>query len=213
MANNGIIATGGVEITITQQVNKQALAKRNALAKQVSQIAQMLNKRMARLEKGGYTMTSAMREWEKQGKPHYSVKGKSYNELQSMYWDMMRIVNNTTSTVTGAKQYLKEMASRMGFENMSLSEIKANITGFWEVYNKAKDYVDTLENEYGYRVGSLRLQEMISDYVKTNESDFTSIDELNDALQSVLDEINSYVQAPEDVIDTFVTITPFIDIK
>lgn len=189
---------GGTVHIIYHNEKTHAQSKRNQLARQVSRLAQMANKRMSRLEKNNLDMVNAFKIWESQGKPHYSVKGKSYNELQSEYWKIKKVLDDSTSTVKGANDYLKRMASNIGFRGMTLNEIKQNITGYWKVFSKVQQYLSTIENE-GYNIGSPRIQEMISNYVKTSKRTLNTVEELNNALNSVLVEVAQYAQLPEEL--------------
>lgn len=189
---------GGTVHIIYHTEKTHAQSKRNQLARQVSRLAQMANKRMSRLEKNNLDMVNAFKIWESQGKPHYSVKGKSYNELQSEYWKIKKVLDDSTSTVKGANDYLKRMASNIGFRGMTLNEIKQNITGYWKVFSKVQQYLSTIENE-GYNIGSPRIQEMISNYVKTSKRTLNTVEELNNALNSVLVEVAQYAQLPEEL--------------
>lgn len=165
--------------------------KRNILAKEVSRLAQMANKRLQRLENNDLTMTSAYRTWESQGKPHYSVKGKDYQGLQSEYWKIKKVIDNTTSTVRGANAYLRKSAGLLGFNsNDTLANIKSNLSGYWELYSKVEQYMSTIENE-GYNIGSPRLQEMVSNYVKTNKGALQDVDSINDSLENIVNQIQA----------------------
>lgn len=196
------MAKGGWGVTVNIELytaKTGAKSKRASIARQVSRYAQMANKRMERLESNNLQMVSAFREWERQGEPHYSVKGKDYNELQSEFWKIKKVLDDTTSTVRGANNYLKKMANQMGFKDMSLSQVKDNVTGYWKVFNKVQQYLSTIEGE-GYNIGSPRIQEMITNYVKTSKRDLNTVEELNNALSSVIQEVGEYAQMPEELI-------------
>lgn len=190
----------GVTVGIQYHIEKtSAQSKRNQLARQVSRYAQMANKRMSRLEANHLDMVNAFKIWESQGKPHYSVKGKSYNELQSEFWKIKKVLDDETSTVKGANDYLRKMANNIGFRGMTLNEIKQNVVGYWKVFSKVQQYLSTIESE-GYNIGSPRIQEMISNYVTTSKRELNTVEELNTALQNVLSEVAEYAQMPEEVV-------------
>lgn len=187
-------------ITVEAVFNeKSANNARQVLAKEVSRMAQMINKRMVRLERNNLQMVSAYKEWERQGKPHYGVKGKSYNELQSEYWKLKKIIDDITSTVTGANNYLKDMGKRLGFgdnfKKSQMEDLKANLNGYWRLYHRIEEYVSSLQGE-GYNIGSPRIQEMITNYIKENNANLRTIDELNSALEVIVNQVNEYIQNP-----------------
>lgn len=192
--------TNGIIINVELYTEKTgAKSKRDSIARQVSRYAQMANKRMQRLEDNNLQMVGAFKEWERQGKPHYSVKGKDYNELQSEFWKIKKVLDDTTSTVRGANYYLRNIASQMGFKNMSLSQIKENVVGYWKVFSRVKQYLSTVENE-GYNIGSPRIQEMITNYVTTSKRDLNNVEDLNNALSSIIQEVGEYAQMPEEML-------------
>lgn len=185
-----------VAITISDNSKKK---KRNELAKEVSRLAQMANKRISRLEKNNLQMTSAYKTWERQGKPHYSVKGKNYQQLQSEYWKIKKVIDNENSLVKTANANLKKTNIELGFaETNNMETIKANLNGFWDVFSKIKQYTDTLEQS-DYNIGSPRIKEMISDYVKTNKADLSNIDDVQSAIEKIKSDVDEYASIPFDI--------------
>lgn len=185
-----------VAITISDDSKRK---KRNELAKEVSRMAQMANKRINRLEKNNLQMTSAYKTWERQGKPHYSVKGKNYQQLQSEYWKIKKVIDNENSLVKTANANLRQMNIELGFaETKNMNTIKQNLNGFWDVFSKIKQYTDTLEGS-DYNIGSPRIKEMISDYVKTNKVDLSNIDEVKSAIEKIKTDVDEYASIPYDV--------------
>lgn len=185
-----------VAITISDNSKKK---KRNELAKEVSRLAQMANKRIDRLEKNNLQMTSAYKTWERQGKPHYSVKGKNYQQLQSEYWKIKKVIDNENSLVKTANANLKKTNIELGFaETNNMETIKANLNGFWDVFSKIKQYTDTLEQS-DYNIGSPRIKEMISDYVKTNKADLSNIDDVQSAIEKIKSDVDEYASIPYDI--------------
>lgn len=181
---------------------------RSVLAKQVSKMAQILNKRLERLEQSGLTGTSAFRAWESQGRPHYGVRGLNFQQLQSEYWKIKQIMDNQTSTVRGAKVYIKKTADALGFDvtaHADIQEQQQNISNYFSLMHKVEEYFNTLEG-YGYNIGSPQIQNMISDYIKTNKPILSDITQYNDALESIIDNINSKYDVSPQVINWHVWI-------
>lgn len=185
-----------VAITISDDTKRK---KRNELAKEVSRMAQMANKRITRLEKNNLQMTSAYKTWERQGKPHYSVRGKDYQQLQSEYWKIKKVIDNENSLVKTANANLRQMNVELGFaETKNMDTVKQNLNGFWDVFSKIKQYTDTLEGS-DYNIGSPRIKEMISDYVKTNKVDLSNIDEVKSVIEKIKLDVDEYASIPYDV--------------
>lgn len=98
---------------------KVASDKYKELRKEVSRMASMANKRIDRLERNNLTMLPAYKAWAENGAVRFSVKGKTYQETQAEYWRLKNFLDDRTSTVKQANQFLKEMA-----ENTSTAELK-----------------------------------------------------------------------------------------
>ena len=105
----------------------------------------MANKRLVRLEKNELTELPAYQSWVAGGSIKFSVKGKSYNELQSEFWRLKNFLDNKTSLVRQANQYLRDMANVTGIKYGNLSELKAKSKQFFELANKVKEYYQASE--------------------------------------------------------------------
>ena len=69
------------------------------LKKETSRLASMANKRLDRLESNNLTMMPSYMSWQANGAIRFSVKGKTYNQLQSEYWRVKHFLDERTSTV------------------------------------------------------------------------------------------------------------------
>ena len=120
-------------------VNK-ASDKYKELRKEVSRMASMANKRIDRLERNNLTMLPAYQAWEKNGSVRFSVKGKSYEETQAEYWRLKKFLDDRTSTVKQANDFLKQMAENTGIQYNGLEDLKAKSAKFFELADLIKQY-------------------------------------------------------------------------
>lgn len=149
-------------------------------------LVSMANKRIRRLQQKGYD-TPALRELEKDGIATFSVKGKSFNEVQSEYYKMKKFLDNSTSTIKGANEMLKTMADNIGFKYKKISEIQTYAKQFFDLAARIKDYLKQAEsaaNALNYR----KIWTSINEYVQSADLDIT--DSETD-LQEVADFIGS----------------------
>ena len=107
---------------------------RDNLARIVTKLDSAANKRLVRLEKGGYS-TPAIRKTKMSRGDRFSVKGKSLKELRSQYIQVSNFIKSETSTVKGYKKFLKRI--KKSFENKGVK-----IGG-----SSAKDVEDFLDKE------------------------------------------------------------------
>jgi hypothetical protein len=107
---------------------------RDNLARIVTKLDSAANKRLVRLEKGGYN-TPAMRSSKMSRGDRFSVKGKNLKELRAQYIQVSNFLKSETSTVKGYKKFLKRI--KKSFENKGVK-----IGG-----SSAKDVEDFLDKE------------------------------------------------------------------
>lgn len=115
------------------------------LKREVSRMASMANKRLKRLERNELTELPAYKTWVESGSIKFSVKGKDYNQLQAEFWRLKNFLDNKTSLVRQANNFLKEMAKNTGIKYNGLADLKAKSKQFFELADKIKQYYKTAE--------------------------------------------------------------------
>ena len=136
------------------------------LKAEVSQKASMANKRLVRLENNNLTSTPAYNQWVNyKGGVKFSVKGKSYNELQQELARLNNFITSTTSTVRGATSVLKEIASNTGIKYGSIKELQGKAKQFFQLTSKIQQYLRQTENSAS-AIGYRRIWEAINQYVQ-----------------------------------------------
>lgn len=123
-------------------------SEQKALRAQVSQLASMANKRLDRLEKNELTSSPAYQKWEQNGSHRFSVGGKSYPEVQSEYWRVKDFLEMRTSSVTGTKAVLQEIATNIGwgkidFDNIALTQ--EQLSNFFKIADTVSQYLDSVD--------------------------------------------------------------------
>ena len=136
------------------------------LKAEVSQKASMANKRLVRLENNNLTSTPAYNQWVNyKGGVKFSVKGKSYNELQQELARLNNFITSITSTVRGANSVLKEIASNTGIKYGSIKDLQAKSKQFFELTSKIQQYLRQTENSAS-AIGYRKIWEAINTYVQ-----------------------------------------------
>lgn len=162
------------------------------LKKETSRLASMANKRLDRLESNNLTMMPAYMAWESNGSIRFSVKGKTYNQLQSEYWRIKHFLDDRTSTVRQANAYLKEMANNIGLRYGSLEELKDASAMFFELASKIEQYNRTID-ESVRAMDYQRIWSEIHNYIRDDDISLADATDSNELLQGYIDYMNNLV--------------------
>lgn len=165
----------------TEKLNKM---NRKELAKVVSKLNAVANKRLKRLEEKEKETSAYNYVMRSGGK--FSVRGKNLNELRKEYKRVSGFLQSKTSTLKGAKQVENEFLQRVNQKNMTDNQKK----DFWTVYTR----IEQLEPNFAREYGSERLQRFIAQEMNNGYKD---IDDLLEKARNEIDE--SYERTVNDV--------------
>lgn len=149
---------------------KVASDKYKELRKEVSRMASMANKRIDRLERNNLTMLPAYKAWAENGAVRFSVKGKTYQETQAEYWRLKNFLDDRTSTVKQANQFLKEMAENTGIQYNGLEDLKAKSEKFFRLADLIKEYNISI-NQTAQALDYQKIWKDINQYVLDTDAD------------------------------------------
>ena len=172
------------------------------LKKETSRLASMANKRLDRLESNNLTMMPAYMSWQSNGSIRFSVKGKTYNQLQSEYWRVKHFLDDRTSTVRQANAYLKEMAENTGLHYGSLEELKNASAMFFELASKIEQYnrtIDTSVRAMDYQ----RIWSEIHNYIRDDDISLADATDSDELLQGYIDYMNNLVPVEGGIQEGF----------
>lgn len=169
-------------------VNK-ASDKYKELRKEVSRMASMANKRIDRLERNNLTMLPAYQAWEKNGSVRFSVKGKSYEETQAEYWRLKKFLDDRTSTVKQANDFLKQMAENTGIQYNGLEDLKAKSAKFFELADLIKQYNQSI-NQSAQALDYQKIWKDINTYVLDTDADLADAVSSEEQLEKFLNYMN-----------------------
>ena len=167
--------------------------------REASRLASMANKRLQRLEGNKLTDSPAYQSLisdgivDATGKPRFSIRGKSYNEVQYLMSRMQRFIDSETSTVRGANRVLKEMARSTGIKYKNLKELQAKASQFFELASKIEQYLRTVE-DMASAIGYQKIWEAINEYVEVEKINLgdseVNIEELTQRVVEAMDIYN-----------------------
>ena len=156
---------GKIKATKTKTEEQARKQRIRQLKQEISKKASMANKRLKRLEKNDLTNVPAYRQYVQGGGVKFSVKGKSYNELQAELSRVNHFINSKTSTVRGTNSVLKEIANTAKIKYNNLSELYSNVNQFFSLATKVEDYLNAT-GQTALAIGYQRVWEAINKYVE-----------------------------------------------
>lgn len=168
---------------------KKASDKYKELRKEVSRMASMANKRIDRLERNNLTMLPAYQAWESNGAVKFSVKGKSYEETQAEYWRLKKFLDDRTSTVKQANNFLKEMAENTGIQYNGLEDLKAKSAKFFELADLIKQYNQSI-NQSAQALDYQKIWKDINTYILDTDADLADAMSSEEQLEKFLSYMN-----------------------
>ena len=149
----------------------QAKAKRMAeYRKEASRLASMANKRIERLADSDYKDSPAYQKWVKDGAVRFSVRGKSFNQLQTEVSRMNDFLNSATSTITGTKEVLKKIADNTGFGYKNTKDLLPVAKEFFTLASKVEQYLRMVEDSAS-AIGYQKIWEQVNKYVAETEQE------------------------------------------
>lgn len=185
--------------------------EQKALRAQVSQLASIANKRLDRLEKNELTSSPAYQKWEQNGSHRFSVSGKSYSQVQSEYWRVKDFLEMRTSSVTGTKAVLQEVATNIGWGKIDFTDIASTqeqLSNFFTIADTVSQYLESVDES----AAALDYQEIwntINAAYQQGKIDFNSAELDAEQMQGIVSEMmvlegtQGMLEMFDDVIDEF----------
>lgn len=188
------------KVTFNYNGGHKAFDKRE-YRKEVSRLASIANKRIKRLQKNKLTDSPALQRLIENGIPKFSVKGKTFNELQSETSKLMRFLNSDTSTIRGINANLKTIAKNTGIAYKSMKDLKDKASKFFELSSKVEQYLRTVD-DMASAIGYNQIWEVISEYTQDQKIALdgaeTNIDDLVITVTDILKNVK-----PNSVIEDY----------
>lgn len=191
-----------VEIKVTKSGKSVFTAQERKLRQEASRLSSLANKRLKRMEQQNLLNSPAYKSWVDSGGAKFGVRGKNMAQVQTEIGRLNKFINQTTSTVRGAKKYYKNVASTVGItEYKDIPDLQNKLNNFFEITGKVKEYLHNTK-EIGVAIGYQKIWEIVSDYVEEVG------DDIEDVEDAVLDIANKVVPASglgfaNDTLDDF----------
>lgn len=174
---------------------EQAIREMRAEA---SRLAALANKRIERLERNKLTDTPAYKMYMETGAGKFGVKGKDYNQVQQELSRLRTFVNAKTSTIRGANNTLKEIASNTGIKYKNLTELRAKSAKFFELSSKVEQYLRTVD-DMASAIGYQKIWEAVNQYTKESGIDLADGEaDIDSMIEQVAKALKEYEDPMKD---------------
>ena len=156
-----------VEIKVTKSKGRSPFtAKERKLRQEASRLSSLANKRLKRMEQQNLQNSPAYQSWVDSGGAKFGVRGKTMEQVQAEVGRLNKFINQSTSTVTGAKKYFKKIGRNVGItEFKDIPDLQNKLNSFFQITGKVKEYLHN-SKEIGVAIGYQKIWEIVSDYVQ-----------------------------------------------
>ena len=155
-----------IEIKVTETVRSKFTAEERKLRQEASRLSSLANKRLKRMEQQNLQSSPAYQSWVDSGGAKFGVRGKTTEQVQAEIGRLNKFINQTTSTVRGAKQYYRKVGQNVGItEYKDIPDLQNKLNNFFEITAKVKEYLHNTK-EIGVAIDYKKIWEIVSDYVE-----------------------------------------------
>ena len=149
--------------------------------------------------------TRAIQKLEENGKIRFSVKGKTYNELQSDYFRLKRFAEAETSTVKGATAVLENIARNTGIHYNNLDDLITQSKVFFDIASKVEQILEA-QSQLAFTMGYQTIWTAVNNMVERKAINLRDIHNIEQAANIVYENlINEYLQeeVEESILSEF----------
>ena len=155
-----------IEIKVTETVRSKFTAEERKLRQEASRLSSLANKRLKRMEQQNLQSSPAYQSWVDSGGAKFGVRGKTTEQVQAEIGRLNNFINQTTSTVRGAKNYYRKVGQNVGItEYKDIPDLQNKLNNFFEITAKVKEYLHNTK-EIGVAIDYQKVWEIVSDYVE-----------------------------------------------
>ena len=149
--------------------------------------------------------TPAIQKLDENGKIKFSVKGKTYNELQSDYFRLKRFAEAETSTVKGATAVLENIARNTGIHYNNLDDLITQSRVFFDIASKVEQILEA-QSQLAFTMGYQTIWTAVNNMVERKAINLRDIHNIEQAANTVYESlINEYLQeeVEESILSEF----------
>lgn len=152
--------------------------KEKELRREARRLVSLANKRLKRIEKQGLIESPAYKQFIEDGGQKFGIRGKNTEEVKQEIARMNDFIKKQTSTVTGTKKYLDNVAKSVGITKFdNYKDLQNQLNTFFRGVDKVREYLQN-SKEVSVAIGYSKIFEVVSDYVEEVGTELDSIDDL-----------------------------------
>ena len=169
-------------------------AKKQKLYTKLKALYAEAKRNISDLQRHNLGDTPAIQKLEENGKIKFSVKGKTYNELQSDYFRLKRLMEAETSTVKGATNVLENIAKNINIQYNDLNEIIVKSRVFFDIASKVEQILEA-QSQLAFTMGYQTIWTAVNNMVERKKINLQDMPSIEEAASIVYDSlINEYLQ-------------------
>lgn len=191
-----------VKVNINIEKSGELTQKEKELRGEARRLVSLANKRLKRIEQQGLLESPAYKKYVEDGKQKFGIRGKNMEEVKQEIARINDFIKKQTSTVTGTKKYLDNVAKSVGivkFENYK--QLQEQLNTFFRGVDKVREYLQN-SKEVSVAIGYSKIFEVVSDYVEEVGTELDSVDDLVVEMAEKVVEGAGYGKADE-MLDDF----------
>lgn len=173
--------TAGIEIS----KDNKLLQEEQELRKEARRLVSLSNKRLKRLEEQNLINSPAYRKWVEDGEQKFGIRGKSAEEVKQEVARMEHFIKLQTSTITGAKDHLKNLAKSIDITYKDIPDLQDKLSKFFQSVDKVREFLEN-SKEISVAIGYAKVYDTVSDYVTEYEN---NLDDLDDLIEEMADKV------------------------
>lgn len=187
--------TGGDRLRNLLKAKKmQHEAKKQKLYAKLKALYAEAKRNIKDLQRHNLGDTPAIQKLEENGKIKFSVKGKTYNELQSDYFRLKRFAESETSTVEGATNVLENIAKNTNIQYNDLNELINKSRVFFDIASKVEQILEA-QSQLAFTMGYQTIWTAVNNMVERKKINLQDMNNIEEAASIVYDSlINEYLQ-------------------
>lgn len=160
---------------------------------QISSMKEVIRKRIKRLKERDFENTPAYKQAMENGLLSISVRGKSYQELQSEFWKLKNFMDMKTSTIKGVNSYLDNIQQAVGVSITDKATLNNYLTVFFDMVDRLKEQLEA-SGKTAEAMDYRKIQNSVNEIVKQDYRD----------VNSLLDDVKGYQNGFNDAYDRLI---------
>lgn len=172
--------------------------KKQKLYRKLKSLYRQAKRDIRELQQHNLGDTPAIQKLQENGKIKFSVKGKTYNELQSDYFRLKRFVDSETSNLKGATEVLKNIASNTKIQYEDLNDLISKSKVFFDIASKVEQILES-QNQLAFTMGYQTIWTAVNNMVERKKINLRDLHNIEESARIVYDNlVNEYLQEETD---------------